>query len=375
MRYYIDVDTIEQARSIVKNSDNISLCAFQSINFNKIISNWDNIKFTDCLFIGCTLPSFMLARLDGSNTILSDLNVPYQTFRTRLYDASTLYDAYNPNIESSIDECYDAKVYKRFLATGKRANNINETLARTLHDHSMSDAMHDFLANYREEDIVAIMGGHALLRSDKYYRDSVYIAKLLTEKGKIIVSGGGPGAMEASHVGAWLAGRDNSEVEQALTILQQSISFDNPLWLKSAFEVINTYPQAKYVSLGVPTWLYGHEPATPFATHIAKYFDNALREDHLLTIAKGGVIYTPGSAGTMQEIFQDAAQNHYISFGYASPMVFLGTNYWSQELPAYSLLQDMAKTGRYKNLLLSISDNIEEIINSIMNFTPKSQSI
>jgi predicted Rossmann-fold nucleotide-binding protein len=124
------------------------------------------------------------------------------------------------------------------------------------------------------------------------------------------------------------------------------------------------------VSLGIPTWLYGHEPATPFATHIAKYFDNALREDHLLTIAKGGVIYSPGSAGTMQEIFQDAAQNHYISFGYASPMAFLGTNYWTQELPAYSLLQNMVETGRYKNLLLSLTDNIDDIINTIMAFKP-----
>ena len=40
-------------------------------------------------------------------------------------------------------------------------------------------------------------------------------------------------------------------------------------------------------------------------------------------IAKGGVIYSPGSAGTMQEIFQYAAQNHYRAFGYESPMVFL----------------------------------------------------
>jgi len=375
MRFYVEIETIEQARDLIKGNNKISLCAFQSIDFNKVLSEWYFVEFTDCLFIGCKLPSYMLTRLDNSNTILSAINVPYQTFRSQLYDATTLYNAYNPEDDTSINNCYDSKVYQRFLATGKRADNINETLARTLHDHSMSDAMHDFLANYSEEDIVAIMGGHALLRSDKHYRDIVYIAKVLTEKGKIIISGGGPGAMEASHVGAWMAGRDNSEVEQALAILQQSVSFDNPLWLKSAFEVINAYPQAKYVSLGIPTWLYGHEPATPFATHIAKYFDNALREDQLLTIAKGGVIYAPGSAGTMQEIFQDAAQNHNISFGYASPMAFLGTKYWTQELPAYSLLQDMTKTGRYKNLLLSISDNIEEIINSIMNFTPKSQSI
>lgn len=370
MRYYTEIETIEQARDLIKDSNKIRLCAFQSIDFSQVLSEWYFVDFTDCLFIGCKLPSFMLTRLDNSNAILSAMNVPYQTFRSSLYNAASLYDAYNPDDESSIDLCHDSKVYKRFLATGKRANDINETLARTLHDHSMSDAMHDFLANYREEDIVAVMGGHALLRSDKHYRDVVYIAKALTERGKIIVSGGGPGAMEAAHVGAWMAGRNISEVEQALATLQVSKSFDSPMWLKSAFEVMSRYPRKEYVSLGIPTWLYGHEPATPFATHIAKYFDNALREDHLLTIAKGGVIYSPGSAGTMQEIFQDAAQNHYISFGYASPMAFLGTNYWTQELPAYSLLQNMVETGRYKNLLLSLTDNIDDIINTIMAFKP-----
>ena len=30
--------------------------------------------------------------------------------------------------------------------------------------------------------------------------------------------------------------------------------------------------------LGIPTWLYGHEPTTPFARVIAKYFQNSIRE-------------------------------------------------------------------------------------------------
>ena len=33
------------------------------------------------------------------------------------------------------------------------------------------------------------------------------------------------------------------------------------------------------LSLGVPTWFYGHEPPNLFATRIAKFFTNALRED------------------------------------------------------------------------------------------------
>src|SRR6185295_2615700 len=93
-------------------------------------------------------------------------------------------------------------------------------------------------------------------------------------------------------------------------------------------------------SLGVPTWLYGHEPTTPLATHIAKYFQNSVREDGLVTIAKSGIVYSEGSAGTVQEIFQDASQNYYGDAFY--PMVFLsapGTDYWSRTLPVRPLIE------------------------------------
>ena len=128
------------------------------------------------------------------------------------------------------------------------------------------------------------------------------------------------------------------------------------------------YPQDNYKSLGVPTWLYGHEPATPFATHIAKYFDNSIREDGILTIAKGGIVYTPGSAGTMQEIFQDATQNHYESFGYASPMIFMGKDFWTDEIPVYPLLQSLMKKGRYRNLILTLTDDEDEMVEALRQF-------
>ena len=165
-----------------------------------------------------------------------------------------------------------------------------------------------------------------------------------------------------------MAGRSVEDVEEALEILSQAPSYKDRLWLDTAFRVMERFPDSRYVSLGVPTWLYGHEPATPFATHIAKYFDNSTREDSILTISKGGVIYSPGSAGTMQEMFQDAVQNHYLSFGYASPMVFLGKEYWTEEMPVYRLMQYLIEKGKYNNLLLSISDSVEEIVKEIENF-------
>lgn len=294
--------------------------------------------------------------------------MPFDIFREHLYSAEDLYKGYQLGKPGSYKDCYDQQVYNHYLEKGKAASDIKETLARTLHDHSMTNAMNDFLAHFDERQVVGIMGGHGLLRTEAAYRQVVMVSKTLAENGCLMVSGGGPGAMEATHLGAWMAGRTEAETEDALAILQEASSFKDKLWLDTALQVMNKYPQEHVMSLGVPTWLYGHEPATPFATHIAKYFDNSIREDSILTIAKGGIIYSPGSAGTMQEIFQEAVQNHYLSFGYASPMIFLGSEYWSNEMPVWPLMQHLIAKGKYKNLLMTLTDSTDEIVKTILEF-------
>ena len=294
--------------------------------------------------------------------------MPFDIFREHLYSAEDLYKGYQLGKPGSYKDCYDQQVYNHYLEKGKAASDIKETLARTLHDHSITNAMNDFLAHFDERQVVGIMGGHGLLRTEAAYRQVVMVSKTLAENGCLMVSGGGPGAMEATHLGAWMAGRTEAETEDALAILQEAHSFKDKLWLDTALQVMNKYPQEHVMSLGVPTWLYGHEPATPFATHIAKYFDNSIREDSILTIAKGGIIYSPGSAGTMQEIFQEAVQNHYLSFGYASPMIFLGSEYWSNEMPVWPLMQHLIAKGKYKNLLMTLTDSTDEIVKTILEF-------
>ena len=54
-------------------------------------------------------------------------------------------------------------------------------------------------------------------------------------------------------------------------------------------------------------------------------------------------------------------QNHYPTFGYSSPMIFLGKDFWTKEIPIWPLLQDMMERGKYKNLLLYLTDDLQEI--------------
>ena len=138
------------------------------------------------------------------------------------------------------------------LDAGKQTGDIKETLARILHDHSMNDGLDDFLRPFDEKSIVGIMGGHGLSRCDESYRKVVLVSKRLTEGGSIMVSGGGPGAMEATHLGAWMAGRSENEVDEALDILSAAPSYKDRLWLDTAFQVMKRFPIPGFTAMNLP---------------------------------------------------------------------------------------------------------------------------
>lgn len=363
---YIEIETLVDFEELLNTTKQFSKFAFQNIDFKTV--NLEGIIFEDCIFLGCEIPNNLVCNLYHSNYLFPKMKMPYNCYVNRLYTANDLYKNYQLGIPESYKETLDYKVYEHFMANGKEAKNIKETLGRRLHDHSITDALYDFLDQFEDDKKVAIMGGHGLSRANKGFTEVALLSKQLTEKGYIMLSGGGPGAMEATHVGAWFAGKPNKQLHDAISILAEAPKYNDDLWLDKSFEVFKKYPETDFESVGIPTWLYGHEPPTPFATRIAKYFANSVREDGLLAIAKGGIVFTPGSAGTIQEIFQDATQNHYLSFDVSSPMIFLNKNYWTEERPIYPLMKSLNTDGKYNNLQLSITDNISEVVEILENF-------
>ncbi len=366
---YIEIEELDALRQLLSRTEVVRRYAFQAVNFEKSGFPVENYRFEDCLFMGCIIPPRMYYAMNEQCIVLPRVKMPYKVFPNKLYNARTLYLHYKPGEHETFYTCYDTICYERYMALGKETSDIKETLCRVLHDHSIGNALDQFITRYDPKDVVAVMGGHAVKRADPSYKQIVQISKRLTEIGKLMVSGGGPGAMEAVHLGAWLAGRDDAAVEDALQIMSICPTFRDAGWLTSAFEVMKKYPRdEQYHSLGIPTWFYGHEPATPLATEIAKFFDNSVRENYIISVPKGGIIYTPGSAGTFQEIFQDAAQNHYETLGYSSPMVFLGQQYYTEETPIYPLLVDLQERGKYRNLILKITDSTDDVIRFLMDF-------
>jgi predicted Rossmann-fold nucleotide-binding protein len=343
---------------------------FQGVDLTPFADPLAKADLRDVVLLGCVIPESLQKKLfDASAFLFPNIpNTPFAKYRGLLYTPEELQDAYQPGDHDSYQETLDGRIYEHFKRSGPNPDDAVEALTRRLHDMAITDAMQEFIVGKR---IVAIMGGHSMLRSDPMYGQVALIGRELTQKGYLVTTGGGPGAMEAAHLGAWFATRCENDLMDAVEMLSAAPLYD-PIgpWLDAAFAVVDKYPvedRDACQSLGIPTWLYGHEPPARFALTIAKYFANSVREEGLLAIATGGVIFTPGSAGTIQEIFQDACQNHYNSFGIVSPMVFMGTQYWTETKPVYPLLKHLAADKPYGKLL-EIHDDRSDIVAAIDAF-------
>jgi predicted Rossmann-fold nucleotide-binding protein len=130
----------------------------------------------------------------------------------------------------------------------------------------------------------------------------------------------------------------------------------------TAFAVRERWPADRAgASISIPTWFYGHEPTNLFATKIAKYFANALREDTLLHRCRGGIVYLPGQAGTVQEIFQAVTENFYAAdASQIAPMILVGTDYWTNAYPAWPLLERLGD-GRPMGDVIHCVDKMSDV--------------
>ena len=160
-----------------------------------------------------------------------------------------------------------------------------------------------------------------------------------------------------------IASTPDERLDAALEILAVAPRFDDYAFVAQAFAVIAANPDVvPRASLGIPTWLYGHEPPTIFATCIAKYFDNSAREEGLVSVARRGIVFAPGQAGTVQELFQDAAQNAYLALGEASPMILLGRDFWTTTMPAVPLLEAIDQGGSWHGIVAIVDSAAEAVV-------------
>ncbi|MEM9986493.1 MAG: hypothetical protein AAF804_15480, partial [Bacteroidota bacterium] len=172
-------------------------------------------------------------------------------------------------------------------------------------------------------------------------------------------------------LGAYFSQYEEEDLRKAIATLAQAPHYTSPGYIAASKKVLAEFASGRD-NLAIPTWFYGHEPSNLFASHIAKYFSNSIREDKLLSISLFGVVYAPGSAGTTQEIFQEAAQNHYATFGYYSPMAFLGRERYEIKSSLFPLLKQLAWGKPYFDMLF-LSDEPTEVAEFIISHPPIAQ--
>lgn len=342
----------------------------QNVDVTPIEEILHQAEVNNAVFLGCTMSDHLMASLVKRGAIIFPelKGVPYDPYRTSLYTHKDLFAGFDRTEPCSYCDTPDAKIYRHWRQHGRHEpDTLMEGLARKLHDMSITEAVHSLIDSFNVTDRIAVMGGHSTGRDELVYRQVAEISRTLTRQGKLMMSGGGPGCMEATHLGAMLSDHDDTALDGAIDILSKAPSYRDEDWLTCAYKVIETYGDtASAPSLGIPTWHYGHEPPSAFASHIAKYFSNAIREEGLISMAIGGLIVAPGSAGTIQEVFQDAAQNHYKTTGWVSPMVFLDKPYWTQEKAIYPLLKALSEDKEY-GPLVGVGDTADEIIRFLQN--------
>ena len=364
-------------------------------------------------FLGCQMSPSLARKVvsAGALVVPARPTLPFNAFRSALYGASDLLRDYEPQrpdtyLRTPDWQCYLAAMDK----DSKRKREdlaIDDAVFLRLHDFAIEDALDEYLKPRgglpsMVKRVVGIMGGHDRERlekaldkdlrptaSDAPYMQVALLARRLAREGFTVATGGGPGAMEASNLGAWFASRSEGDLRVAVRMLEQvpkvrpvapgSPDWNSGEWLAPAFQVMEKFPRdlsdPRTESVGVPTWFYGHEPPNPFASHIAKFFENSIREEGVLAIATHGVIFAEGNAGTVQEIFQDACQNYYATRGPAAPMVLLGASYWNRDVtrddgsgdkPVWPLLHQLGKEKGFAHLL-RLTDDLDEIVSFLVD--------
>jgi uncharacterized protein (TIGR00730 family) len=178
---------------------------------------------------------------------------------------------------------------------------------------------------------ISIFGSARTKPGTKYYEMATEIAERLCDEGYGIITGGGPGIMEAGNKGAWQKGADSVGLN---------------IWLP--FEQSNNQYIDRHLSL-----------------HHRYFF---VRKVMFVKYAQAFVVM-PGGFGTLDELFETLTlvQTKKVT---PMPIVLVGTEYWSG---LWAWIKDVM-LEKYSNVsaedlhLVTITDSMDEIISAITDF-------
>ena len=287
----------------------------------------------------------------------------YSPGRDSLYTVDELMAGYESGAPM---QSLDARLAAHVKACGIPPKDVQEAIAQVVHDQGVEQAMRAYVAASVADGrhIAGVMGGSSTPRDAPAYRLAAETAKALSEAGFLVATGGGLGIMEAGNLGAYFAGRPAEELQAAIEELKRCPTYGaHESQYIDAARLITARQRPGAPSLAVATWRYENEPISQFATHVAKLFQNSVREAGLLSIADAGVAYFEGGFGTLQEIFQDLAQNSSAPPAHQMAMVFVDTAAYGQPGSPFHLAG--ARAGRASvpfDDLITLADSADTVV-------------
>jgi uncharacterized protein (TIGR00730 family) len=198
----------------------------------------------------------------------------------------------------------------------------------------MAEFVDGFEALAKLGPCISIFGSARTQPENKYYELTVEIGKRLSEEGFGIISGGGPGIMEAANKGAQLGGGK---------------------------------------SVGLNIELPFEQESNPYIDRDANlHFDYFFVRKTLFTKYSQGFVMMPGGFGTMDEFFEVATL---IQTGKMSqvPLILVGKNYWGGLMSwLETVMQKQEKNISAEDLnLLKVADTAEEVVEHLLHFYNK----
>ncbi|MFG3102593.1 LOG family protein [Streptomyces sp. NPDC048182] len=350
-----EIETLAEFDEVVSVRGTLAHHRVQAVDLTARTSALLSLDPTGAVFLGCPMDPEAATRVRAAGALVFPPvpGLPFDPYRAHVYSPDELY----AGLDAGYEATPDAQSYAWFQRT-RADGDVFASMLRAIHDDAVSDALDELLTGAR---VVGVMGGHAMARGTGAYAGAARLGRELTRAGYTVATGGGPGAMEAANLGAYAAPFEDGMLDEALLHLGTVASFTPSIadWARAALEVRARRPGGG-ASVGIPTWFYGHEPPNAFAAHLAKYFANATREDGLLARSNAGVVFLPGAAGTVQEVFDNATPNYYESRGEPTPMVLVDRDHWTRRLPAWPLLTALAE-GRSMEARIALVDRIDEV--------------
>ncbi|NCN11721.1 TIGR00730 family Rossman fold protein [Candidatus Kaiserbacteria bacterium] len=189
----------------------------------------------------------------------------------------------------------------------------------------------------REHGLAATFWGSARITpDDPYYKDAEELAARLAKKGFSIISGGGPGIMEASNVGAFKVGGK---------------------------------------SVGLNIQLPFEQKLNPYTTQSLN-FDFFFSRKVMLTFASEAYVYFPGGFGTLDEFFEIVTliQTKKIE---PLPVLLYGKEYWDPLVHFFEedLLRKHKTISPQDLEIFQVVDSVDEAYAYILKETKKIKSI